>query len=123
MGFGVHECTASGTRDVLILFTGDGDPCNTIHAHCSCGSNICHKESHSKKCCETHFHHLTQDYDTNQTDHSFQLNSKLVNAHTPTTICCISGLFKFDEFREILVCESPPKFFGNPFLLNSQFRL
>lgn len=54
MGYGVHECVAEGTKNVILLF-GES-PCEFVHAHnhsegCSCG----HCSSHDHSCCDAHF--------------------------------------------------------------------
>jgi len=61
IGFGVHECSAKGTK--YILFINTDKSCEQIHNHCSCNLGLCSLEKHSNKCCSTKIHHLDFAYD------------------------------------------------------------
>ena len=61
IGFGVHECSAQGTK--YILFINADKSCEQIHNHCLCNSGLCCSGKHSNKCCSTEIHHLDFAYD------------------------------------------------------------
>ncbi len=66
IGFGVHECSDNGTKNVLII--NSNKSCSDIHDHNSCDSNCCSSGKHSKNCCSTEIHHLDLDYDITEID-------------------------------------------------------
>lgn len=59
-GFGIHECSTEGTRDILVLTSQTS--CDEIHTHCSCESQGCQESKHDSNCCKTEIHHLDLDY-------------------------------------------------------------
>ncbi|MDP3436453.1 MAG: hypothetical protein Q8S04_04365 [Bacteroidales bacterium] len=59
-GFGVHECSKEGTRDILLLTSETS--CEDIHTHCGCASQDCSDKEHDNNCCKTEIHHLDLDY-------------------------------------------------------------
>lgn len=61
IGFGVHECSAKGTRQILII--NIDRPCEQIHDYCSCNSKSCSANQHSHNCCSTEIYHLDLAYD------------------------------------------------------------
>jgi hypothetical protein len=62
LGFGVHECRAKGTSDVL--FIERSGSCDEIHGSCSCGKESCRTGLgvHDNECCSTEIYHLDSEY-------------------------------------------------------------
>ena len=73
MGYGVHECAQSGSKDVILLF--NETPCEYIHSHGddshSHDSGLCncnHSEhdnnvtNHDSSCCHTSIYSISVDY-------------------------------------------------------------
>lgn len=120
VGVGIHECSAAGTRNVVIMLRDK--PCELIHQHCSCGSHHCHSKAHSKKCCETHIHHLDHDYNVSHTDINTQSVLQVLIAYIyPVGIN--SDLLLPTEYPEILYGNPPPKLNQSTYSFYSQLRL
>ena len=95
MGYGVHECSHNGTKNMMLLF-GES-PCEHSHSKAKaqkcgkckccacCGSSQSAEEStvHSGKCCTTEVYVLTQD----------QVNSQSTSVDGPAE----SDLYAFAE--------------------------
>lgn len=97
MGYGVHECVAEGTRNVILLF-GES-PCEFVHAHehpegcccghcssdghsdctahveCGCNHHHAHEAIHNAGCCKTTVFSGTQDQHVKTTVMNFQAPS------------------------------------------------
>lgn len=61
IGFGVHECSAKGTKHILLI--NSDRSCEQIHDHCACNSGSCGVSEHSHNCCSTEIHHLDLAHD------------------------------------------------------------
>ena len=68
MGYGVHECSHDGTKNMMILFAET--PCETAHSgeneasgsrKCSCCIDASGSLSHNDDCCNTEVYVLTHD--------------------------------------------------------------
>ena len=81
IGFGVHECSAKGTKHILLI--NSNKPCEQIHDHCSCGSDSCSTKKHSHNCCTTEIHHLEFAYDNTDTDFDIVMSCKPVTNDSP----------------------------------------
>lgn len=95
MGYGVHECSLDGTKNMMVLF-GES-PCEYAHSRANeqkcgkckccacCGSSQSSEESHDHdgKCCTTEVYVLTQD----------QVNSQNTSVDGPA----VSDLYAFVE--------------------------
>lgn len=92
MGYGVHECIAEGTKDIIVLF-GES-PCEFVHTHSHksdygntsahhhahnalCESGHCnhHTLLHGAGCCKTTVYSATQDQQVKSTVMDFQAPS------------------------------------------------
>lgn len=123
VGFGIHECYASGSRNIVLPFKSAR--CTpSIHKHCPCcGMHQCHNKSHlQKKCCQTNMHHLDQDYNVNQVNSISQLIS-------PDLTACLYINHAFSELQlesdisEIINGDPPPILSHSTYLFHSQWRL
>ncbi len=65
VGFGVHECSAKGTKHILLI--NSDRSCEQIHHHCSCSIEGCSSNSHFNNCCFTEIHQLDVAYDITET--------------------------------------------------------
>ncbi len=94
VGYGVHECTAEGTKDIVLLIVGES-PCEYVHTHahadgcCSsahnhahsavCESGHCnhhtHAMIHNSGCCKTTVYSATHDQQVKTTVMDFQAPS------------------------------------------------
>ncbi len=92
MGYGVHECKAEGTKDIIVLF-GES-PCEFVHTHnhtsgydnssahnhahnALCEKGCCnhHTMLHGAGCCKTTVYSATQDQQVKSTVMDFQAPS------------------------------------------------
>lgn len=92
MGYGVHECKAEGTKDIIVLF-GES-PCEFVHTHnhtsgydnsvahhhahnALCAKGCCshHTTLHGAGCCKTTVYSATQDQQVKSTVMDFQAPS------------------------------------------------
>lgn len=92
MGYGVHECTAEGTKDIIVLF-GES-PCEFVHTHnhtkgygnssahhhahnALCEKGCCnhHTMLHGAECCKTTVYSATQDQQVKSTVMDFRVPS------------------------------------------------
>lgn len=122
VGIGIHECSASGTKNIVFFYSDNS--CEAIHCHCACGSHDCHNIKHSKKCCETEFHHLSNDYDISQSN--FQTQQFIP---TLTACICISDLYSSNYLSSnsnnanVLFTDHPPSIKNDTYSFHSQWRL
>jgi hypothetical protein len=121
VGIGVHECSASDTKSVVFFYSDSS--CEAIHGHCACGSHDCHSIKHSKKCCETEFHHLNSDYDISQ--FSFHSQQLFLNLSAICTSClhCPDYLSANSKLSDINYADHPPSITYDTYSFHSQWRL
>lgn len=122
VGIGIHECSASGTKNIVFFYSDNS--CEAIHCHCACGSHDCHSTKHSRKCCETEFHHLNSDYDISQSN--FHSQPVIL---TLSACICSSGLYSSDylsansNYPNISNADHPPSIKYDTYSFLSQWRL
>jgi len=94
VGYGVHECAAEGTKDIVLLIVGES-PCEYVHTHshaggccssahnhmhnavCECGhcNHHAHAMIHNSKCCKTTLYSATHDQQVKTTVMDFRAPS------------------------------------------------
>jgi len=124
VGIGVHECSSSGTTNVLIFYSDN--TCESLHSHstCACGSHDCQSKIDYKKCCKTEFHHLNSDYDVCQSN--FHLHHFFLSL---AACVCTSGSYGSDylsdnsKYLNISYADHPPSIKYDTYSFHSQWRL
>ncbi|PKP00047.1 MAG: hypothetical protein CVU13_00600 [Bacteroidetes bacterium HGW-Bacteroidetes-8] len=91
-GFGIHECSSEGTRDILLLTSQTS--CKDIHTHCGCASQGCSNKVHDNNCCKTEIHHLDLDY-----------NIVEITSTIPVYFCALE--FATLPFSDVALTNSP----------------
>ncbi len=123
VGFGIHECSSSGSINVVLPFKSAH--CNpSLHKHCPCcGMHQCHNKSHlQKKCCQTLMHHLDKDYDVNQINLCSQLISPDLTAYLDVNDGCLNLQIQSIN-SEIITGDPPPILNHSTYSFHSQWRL
>ncbi len=122
VGIGVHKCSAAGTKSVLFFFSDNS--CESLHNHCCCGSHDCHNIKHSKKCCETEFHHLGCDYELSQSNLLSQLIYQSLTANLYSTDFSDCDLLMENYNGSIILYyDHPPSLKHSTYSYHSQWRL
>lgn len=106
IGFGVHECSAKGTKYILLI--NSDRPCEQIHEHCSCSSHSCSLTKHSHKCCTTEIHHLDLDYDITQSVSGSSLSEESVSNYLLTFALNTSQIKAPSIYRNLEFKHGPP---------------
>ena len=125
-GIGVHECSASGTVSIRVFASSKS--CDAIHTICNCKHHhhdgMPEHQHHSKKCCHTTIHQLTQDYDVSHPD--FKFNQVKIFDFTSNYITSLLSEVSAKS-ANLALCNrySPPPLVKetDPYSYHSQWRL
>ena len=123
IGFGVHECSAKGTKHILLI--NSDMPCEQIHNHCSCSSDSCSSDKHSNNCCSTEIHHLDIAYDITEAHSGILTSYQSLDSDSPLFALNISFKTASDIIANLQFKHGPPIYPKSHQILSSlaQWRL